>query len=583
MVMKCEVCMKNVVLQYGNELTCSICSCNYHVRCTNLSKYDYKHLSETDRKEWICVECVHMFPFNHISDDRHFLKMTMNSWSIKVPLNCNDMIFNPFDMKLSPNDCAYKIDECDPDFNYFSNIIDANSNFDSKYYDVNEFNDTMPTSSSRNLSLFHCNIRSANSNSGDLSMYLASLNHNFDIIGLSETWLSEKCHSIDGFSAYDHLHKYRDGKRGGGVSLLIHNNIQYKELDSISVMNDNLESLFIEVKLENSKFIVGCVYRPPGKNLKEFNIEMNCILSSLTKTNKEVYIMGDFNIDLLQYKSHADTDNFVNSMMASSFIPLINRPTRVTEGTATIIDNIFTNSHDISRFLTGILPTDVSDHFPIFCISSQHKVPNCTNRDTRVKHIINTRTLTNLNTNLQTADWSPVIQCDDTNIAYNNFVDIFRESYDRSIPRKQEKRNNQQFKKPWMTNDMLNLIREKNKMYKIMKISGSSDDKLVYRTIRNKVSNILKLAERKYYSNLVETNRTNLSKMWDTLNSIINKKKRNKLVTFHHNGNDLTDAESVAKQFNYHFKNAPLHIYKSIPAPSKDPCSFVNNISNTIF
>ena len=128
--------------------------------------------------------------------------------------------------------------------------------------------------------------------------------------------------------------------------------------------------------------------------------------------------------------SHADSDNFVNSMMASSFIPLINRPTRVTEGTATIIDNIFTNSHDISRFLTGILPTDVSDHFPIFCISSQHKVPNCTNRDTRVKHIINTRTLTNLNTNLQTADWSPVIQCDDTNIAYNNFVDIFRESYD---------------------------------------------------------------------------------------------------------------------------------------------------------
>ena len=77
-----------------------------------------------------------------------------------------------------------------------------------------------------------------------------------------------------------------------------------------------------------------------------------------------------------------------------------------------------------------------------------------------------------------------------------------------------------------MTNDMLNLIREKNKMYKIMKISGSSDDTLVYRTIRNKVSNILILVKRKYYSNLMETNRTNLSKMWVTLNSIINKKKK---------------------------------------------------------
>ena len=71
--------------------------------------------------------------------------------------------------------------------------------------------------------------------------------------------------------------------------------------------------------------------------------------------------------------------------------------------------------------------------------------------------------------------------------------------------------------------------------------------------------------------------------MWDTLNYIINKKKINKLVAFHHNGNDLTDAESIAKQFNYHFKNAPRHIYKSIPAPSKDPCSFVNNISNTLY
>ena len=105
-----------------------------------------------------------------------------------------------------------------------------------KYYNVNEFNYTLPSSSSRNLSLLHCNIKSANSNSGDRSNYLASLNHNFDITGLSETWLSEKCHSIDGFSAYDHLHKYQDGKRGGRVSLLIHDNIQYKELDSNSVM-----------------------------------------------------------------------------------------------------------------------------------------------------------------------------------------------------------------------------------------------------------------------------------------------------------------------------------------------------------
>ena len=80
------------------------------------------------------------------------------------------------------------------------------------------------------------------------------------------------------------------------------------------MINDNLESLFIEVKLENSKFIVCCVLSTD----KEFNIDMNCIVLSLTKTSKD--IMGDFNIDILQYKSHTDTDQFINSMMASSFI-----------------------------------------------------------------------------------------------------------------------------------------------------------------------------------------------------------------------------------------------------------------------
>ena len=55
-------------------------------------------------------------------------------------------------------------------------------------------------------------------------------------------------------------------------------------------------------------------------------------------------------------------------MLTSSYIPLINKPTRVTETTATIIDNIFTNSNNWNNISRGILPTDVSDHFSIFCI-----------------------------------------------------------------------------------------------------------------------------------------------------------------------------------------------------------------------
>ena len=56
------------------------------------------------------------------------------------------------------------------------------------------------------------------------------------------------------------------------------------------------------------------------------------------------------------------------------YSPLVNRPTRVTSTSATIIDNIFTNNHDATvDAFQGILVTDISDHFPIFHIGTINK------------------------------------------------------------------------------------------------------------------------------------------------------------------------------------------------------------------
>ena len=41
--------------------------------------------------------------------------------------------------------------------------------------------------------------------------------------------------------------------------------------------------------------------------------------------------------------------------------------TRISDSTATLIDNIFTNHHGGSgEYLSGILPTDISDHFSYY-------------------------------------------------------------------------------------------------------------------------------------------------------------------------------------------------------------------------
>ena len=81
----------------------------------------------------------------------------------------------------------------------------------------------------------------------------------------------------------------------------------------------------------------------------------------------KVVIMGDFSLDLLQIQSHAETDDFMNILGSSFFQPQILQPTRITDHSATLIDNIFFNS--LEHFtISGNLAYDITDHLPNFLI-----------------------------------------------------------------------------------------------------------------------------------------------------------------------------------------------------------------------
>ena len=91
-------------------------------------------------------------------------------------------------------------------------------------------------------------------------------------------------------------------------------------------------------------------------------LELQNLLSS---ENKDVYIMGDMNIDLLKFKEHRKTGEYLENLFSSCFLPLITKPTRVSEHSATLIDHICTNKQHIDA-TSGIVITDMSDHFGIF-------------------------------------------------------------------------------------------------------------------------------------------------------------------------------------------------------------------------
>ena len=99
-------------------------------------------------------------------------------------------------------------------------------------------------------------------------------------------------------------------------------------------------------KVPSGTITVGLLYkRSVDINTEHFSIVLEEIVSSLDP-NTKTYIIGDFNINILDYSTSPSIENFVNLMISRNFYPVITRPTRVTPISCTLIDNIFSNRLD---------------------------------------------------------------------------------------------------------------------------------------------------------------------------------------------------------------------------------------------
>ena len=146
--------------------------------------------------------------------------------------------------------------------------------------------------------------------------------------------------------------------------------------NDISVYCSDMESVFVEIdkdQIGSSKnIIIGTIYRPPGHDIDNFNLEINKIRDKLHKENTIVYIMGDYNINLLNSDTHSPLRLFLDLMCSNMLVPLITRPTQVTANSATLIENIFTNNMcNSGTIIQGVVVTDITDHYPIFHINHE--------------------------------------------------------------------------------------------------------------------------------------------------------------------------------------------------------------------
>ena len=146
-------------------------------------------------------------------------------------------------------------------------------------------------------------------------------------------------------------------------------------------------------------------------------------------------------------------------------IPTINKPTRVTRKTATAIDHILTNSFIDTTIKTGIIKSDVSDHFPICLFIPSEKVSVENEIVYIYKIIINDETIEAFTQNLYENSLNDAENIRNPNDASSIFLEKFRTMYDKHFPLKKIKLKTKDFKSPWITAGIKKSSKRKQRLY----------------------------------------------------------------------------------------------------------------------
>lgn len=522
----------------------------------------------TSDQACFCSRCLtNILPFQNLNNNE--LKQVFNLTSDKI-YNTLQKILKSHPSRKSNLSCNY----CDI--------------YDLKSHHLN-----------KGLSVLHINIRSLIKNMAKLEEMLLESSVDPDIIAISETWLTNSKTTNIHLPGYNFF--FSNSTKGnvnnkysaGGVGVFVKKSLNVSEYDHTNMHCKDAEDIWLSVSLGNKQIIVGVIYRHPHSNIVEFQEKICKILDDFNTNNKVYYICGDINIDLLKYDSLPKVKTYIESLHCAGCLPVVNRPTRVTTKTATLIDHVYTNDL-INEVNCYILNYEISDHLPLYFHSTAgNKASNKLHtkmqiRDTKNFNVENF--LVNLQQSLNKMLKSSNYEYDmNIHQQFTVFIDTFKNSLNKHAPLRSLTRKEIKLKKkPWITPALLKSFKTKNKLYSLM-LRNPLDETISnkYKIYKNKLTHVKELAKKKHYNNLIEENINDSKKTWRTINEIIRRTQRKQThipseIT-DESGNSYTDPIAISNVFNNYFARVGPTLASKIPPPSCIKKQKIHSAVNSFF
>ena len=545
----CKVCLSTVKIS-DMAILCDHCDNWIHIKCNNLDKLDYEMLKST-ADPWFCISCTsNILPFCN----RHGKAKE----TITPPIN----LFHHNELFQLIKNLNNLTDESSND--------DANSlNVSNKYRDPEYFCNLQGNIKSKSLSIFHHNVCSLSKNFDQLHALLTELDIDFDFIGITESRISKTNFSPTNIALANYVIEQTPTESNAeGALLYINRKHSYKIRKDLKLYKPHkIESVFVEVIMpKRTNIIVGCIYRHPDNNIDEFNTNyLRPLLQKLSKeSSKNIFLLGDFNIDLLKFNSCSSVCNFLDELSSGYFMPQIFLSSRITRSSKKLIDNIFCNIPQSSeQNISANLTTTYSDHLP------QVRKLNVFIRDWKT---FNNATFS---ANYKSTDWPNVMEIDkgNPNLSFhNNYIEEVEKIISNYAPlRKSRKRELKFQSKPWISSGLQKSIAIKNKLFgKFIKSTNSIiKEKLQndYKSYRNMISTLLKQSKKNYYDRYFKDNINNMKNTWKGIRSIISLQKISndspKIISLE--DHTVTDPQTIANTFNNFFCSVATEVQSEVP------------------
>ena len=581
----CGICSKTIGINH-RFIKCSICNYKVHIKCNKTDTKTYELMTKNTEPQF-CIKCKEdIIPFQRITDQQFFA--TAEKGINKDIEGLNFSIFPSNRLKDYFKDINNLQSGLNHDDEVDSPVLNCN------YTDINSFD---YQNKPNHLSLFHLNIASLPKHKDELETILNMIDLNFDIIGITETKLKKNVEpsistNIEGYKCYS---TDTEAEKGGALIYIAEhfNTKPLKSLEQIMYKPKQLESVFIEICNKKKKnIIIGCIYRHPTMDLGEFNEDFfNPLIDKLSSQHKSIYLMGDFNIDLMKIDNDPSSADFFDSLTSNLFVPHIIHPTRITTTTKTLIDNIFSNSSNFSEGISGNLTLSISDHLAQYLL-----IPEESDKTPKNKIIFKRDTKNfdreNFILDVLSIDWDKVtdINKGDPNESFNRFEATINPLIDKYLPlKKLSRKETKNYFKPWITLGIRNSIKRRDNLHKRYIKAKDNETKnnyhAQYKELRNMIVTLCRESKKAYYQRFFNDNANNIKNTWKGINQIINikSKKSNQISSLIINNELITDSKQIANNFNEYFCTIAERLQSRIYHASQNFTKYLTNSNDHNF